>query len=154
MPAPEPVEGEASFWAGLEPLSPVQHPNSGTDEYVVSERPAVARRPDDAPNRAPSPFVWQLGTQLILLDDDPSGWVMAELRFDDQLCRYCEVRRAVYTETREAIGAVLSRALASGYDAAVDNALSLHEWLHTYYGIVIVEDLIKRPDENSVEFTL
>ena len=104
--------------------------------------------------RAPMPFAWQHGRQLILLDDDPEGWVMAELHFDADLCRYVEVRRAVYPLTREAIGAVISRALASGDHAAVDTALSLHEWLSTYYGIEIVTDMISRPDASSVEFTV
>lgn len=104
--------------------------------------------------RAPMPFAWQQGRQLILLDDDPEGWVMAELHFDADLCRYVEVRRAVYPLTREAIGAVISRALASGDHAAVDTALSLHDWLSTYYGIEIVTDIISRPDASSVEFTV
>jgi hypothetical protein len=100
------------------------------------------------------PFVAQHGRQLILLDDDDEGWVMAELRFDPGLCRYVEVRRAVYQLTREAIGAVISRALASGDHAAVDTALSLHEWLSTFYGIEIVDEIIARPDARSVEFTV
>jgi hypothetical protein len=104
--------------------------------------------------RAPNPFVWQHGRQLILLDDDPEGWVMAELRFDDDLLHYVEIRRAVYPLTREAIGAVISRALASGDHAAVDTALSLHDWLSTYYGIDIVSDFIASPDARSVEFTV
>jgi hypothetical protein len=104
--------------------------------------------------RAPSPFVWQHGRQLILLDDDPEGWVMAELRFDSDLCRYVEIRRAVYPLTREAIGAVISRALASGDHAAVDTALSLHDWLSTYYGIPVINDMIAPPDATSFEFTV
>ena len=91
-----------------------------------------------------------LGVPLNSLD----GWVMAELRFDDDLCRYVEIRRAVYALTREAIGAVISRALASGDHAAVDTALSLHDWLSTYYGIEIVSDIIARPDARSIEFTV
>jgi hypothetical protein len=105
-------------------------------------------------NRAPAPFAWQYGTQLILLDDEPGGWVMAELRFDTELCRYVEVRRAVYEETREAIGAVLSRSLSSGDHAAVDTAISLHNWLYTYYGISIVSDVLTSPDASSIEFTV
>lgn len=79
---------------------------------------------------------------------------MAELRFDPELCRYVEVRRAVYEQTREAIGAVLSRSLSSGDHAAVDTALSLHEWLFTNFGISIVSDVLARPDARSVEFTV
>ena len=120
-----------------------QEPSPAAGTLPLTERP-----------RAPMPFVWQHGTQLILLDDDPEGGVMAELRFDDELCRYVEIRRAVYPLTREAIGAVISRALASGDHAAVDTALTLHEWLSTYYGIEIVSDIIARPDARSVEFTV
>jgi hypothetical protein len=89
-----------------------------------------------------------------LLDDEPGGWVMAELRFDTEICRYVEVRRAVYEETREAIGAVLSRSLSSGDHAAVDTALLLHDWLSSYYGISIISDELTRPDARSVEFTV
>ena len=64
------------------------------------------------------------------------------------------MRRAVYPVTREAIGAVLSRALASGDHAAVDTALSLHQWLSTYYGIDVISDVISPPDARSVEFRM
>lgn len=121
--------------------------------FADIESPRAAKSPS-TPRRAPNPFVWQHGPQLILLDDDKAGWVMAELRFDSELCRYVEVRRAVYDLTREAIGAVISRALASGDHAAVDTALCLHDWLHTYYGIEIVSDVLKSPDASYYEFTL
>lgn len=125
-----------------------------TGERLVAEHP-VGLVPEHRPtNRAPAPFVWQHGTRLILLDDDEGGWVMAELRFQPELCRYVEVRRAIYSLTREAIGAVLSRALASGNHAAVDIALSLHDWLSTHYGITVVNDVIAPPDAGALEFTL
>lgn len=104
--------------------------------------------------RAPIPFVWQYDTRVLLLDDDNDGWVMAELRFDPEICRYQEVRRARYRLTREAIGAVLSRALASGDHAAVDTALQLHDWLFNYYGIAVVPDIIASPDASSIEFSV
>jgi hypothetical protein len=96
--------------------------------------------PDEAIHRAPTPFVWQHGRRLLLLDDEPRGWVMAELRFDVERCRYVEVRRATYRWTREAVGAVLSRALASGDDAAEDSARYLNQWLSRYYGIVLYSE--------------
>ena len=99
--------------------------------------PAVAA---EVAHRAPTPFVWQHGRRLLLLDDERFGWVMAELRFDVRRCRYVEVRRATYRWPREAVGAVLSRALASGDDAAEDSARSLHEWLSRYYGIRLYSD--------------
>jgi hypothetical protein len=122
-------------------------------ERLVVESTLRRSSTDEGSKRAPMPFAWQHGTQLILLDDDPEGWVMAELQFDSDLCRYVEIRRAVYPLTREAIGAVISRALASGDHAAVDIALSLHDWLSTYYGISIVADPIAPPDARWVEFT-
>jgi hypothetical protein len=121
-------------------------------ERLVDERTLRQSSEQDS-QRAPMPFAWQHGTQLILLDDDPEGWVMAELQFDSDLCRYVEIRRAVYPLTREAIGVVISRALASGDHAAVDVALSLHHWLSTHYGISIIADPIAPPDASWIEFT-
>jgi hypothetical protein len=129
-------------------------PDGGTGSETPLDTQTLGVSVERSSNRAPMPFVWQHGTQLILLDDEPDGWVMAELRFDADLCRYVEVRRAVYEETREAIGAVLSRALSSGDHAAVDSALSLHTWSHTYFGISIVSDVIARPDARYLEFTV
>jgi hypothetical protein len=86
-------------------------------------------------HRPPTPFVWQHGHRLLLLDDEQLGWVVAELRFDVERCRYVEVRRAIYLWPREAVGAILSRALASGGAAAEDSARSLRRWLSRYYGI-------------------
>lgn len=76
-----------------------------------------------------APFVWQHGQRLLLLDEESSQWVMAEFRFDPELCRYIEIRRATYHWAQEAIGVVLSRAFASGEEAAEDAARSLNAWL-------------------------
>jgi hypothetical protein len=81
------------------------------------------------PSRAQAPFVWQHGRRLLLLDEESSQWVMAEFRFDPELCRYIEIRRATYHWAQEAIGVVLSRAFASGEEAAEDAARSLNAWL-------------------------
>jgi hypothetical protein len=98
------------------------------------------RSKEETVHRAPTPFVWQHGRRLLLLDDEQLGWVVAELRFDVERCRYVEVRRATYRWPREAVGAVLSRALASGDAAAEDSARSLHHWLSRYYGIILYAD--------------
>jgi hypothetical protein len=112
---------------------------TGTESAVAGD--SDAESPTERPvHRAPTPFVWQHGRRLLLLDDEPRGWVMAELRFDVERCRYVEVRRATYRWTREAVGAVLSRALASGNAAAEDSAKSLRQWLSRYYGIVLYAD--------------
>ena len=111
--------------------------------------PTGAERPS-APavamwRRPPTPFVWQHGHRLLLLDDEQLGWVVAELRFDVERCRYVEVRRAIYLWPREAVGAILSRALASGTAAAEDSAISLRRWLSRYYGIILYPESTASP---------
>ena len=87
----------------------------------------------------PAPFVWQHERRLLLLDEEPIGWVLAELEFDPETCRYTEVRRAVYEWEREGIGALLSRALASGDVAVRDAAEALNGWLVEHYDHTIHE---------------
>lgn len=88
--------------------------------------------PSDRPSGwGPVPFAWQHGSQLLLLEAGPRGWLMAELRFDPDGCHYVEVRRARYRWGREAAGALLSRALAAGDDAAERTAQDLQSWLAT-----------------------
>lgn len=115
-------------------------PSAAPEEMPQNgERRAATAAPEPV-HRAPTPFVWQHGRRLLLLDDEYLGWVLAELRFDVERCRYIEVRRATYRWPREAVGAVLSRALASGDDAAEDSARSLSQWLSRYYGIRLYSD--------------
>lgn len=75
------------------------------------------------------PFVWQHGRRLLLLEWEMGYWVLAELEFDPLVCRYTESRRAFYRWEREAVGALLSRTIASGYDAAVESAELLDVWI-------------------------
>ncbi|MCC6315713.1 MAG: hypothetical protein IT337_17075 [Thermomicrobiales bacterium] len=77
----------------------------------------------------PRPFHWQQGSTLWLLDWEPGGWVLAELRFDERHCRYLETRRAYYRWQREAAGALLGRALAAGPAAIEAIAAGLAVWL-------------------------
>jgi hypothetical protein len=74
------------------------------------------------------------------------------LRFDVERCRYVEVRRATYRWLREAAGAVMSRALASGQDAADDSARSLRLWLTRYYGILLYPDPAASPQVEPSDF--
>jgi hypothetical protein len=108
---------------------------------------------DESTHRAPTPFVWQRGRRLLLLDDESRGWVMAELRFDVERCRYVEVRRATYRWSREAVGAIISRALASGQEAAEDAAGRLNAWLAKYYGLVRYVDPAPASEAESSDFT-
>jgi hypothetical protein len=96
-------------------------------------------------SRPPVPFVWQSGQRLLLLDEEAGQWVFAELEFDSKICRYAEIRRGAYDMEREAIGVLLSRALASGFTSVEESAASLNAWLMKYYGHSIEESPMRRP---------
>jgi hypothetical protein len=89
-------------------------------------------------NPAPQPFARQNGNQLLLLDSEDSCWLVAELVFDPELCIYVEIRRAVYQQQREAIGALLSRALASGDNALIDTVEHLDSYMTEHYQVSLI----------------
>ena len=74
------------------------------------------------------PFVWQSGRRLLLLEREQGLWVLAELEFEPEICRYTELRRAFYRWEREAVGALLSRTIRYGADAAAEAAELLEVW--------------------------
>lgn len=74
------------------------------------------------------PFVWQRGRRLVLLEREMGYWVLAELEFELEICRYTELRRAFYEWEREAVGALLSRTIAYGDKAAAESADLLEVW--------------------------
>lgn len=88
-----------------------------------------ARSESSARSVIQRPFVWQCGRRLLLLEWELGYWVLAELEFDSRLCRYTELRRAFYQWEREAVGALLSRTIAYGDEAAVESAALLDEWI-------------------------
>jgi hypothetical protein len=75
------------------------------------------------------PFVWQCGRRLLLLEREQGLWVLAELEFEPEICRYSELRRAFYRWEREAVGALLSRTIGYGEDAANESAELLDVWM-------------------------
>jgi hypothetical protein len=75
------------------------------------------------------PFAWQDGRRLWILDGSETNWVLAELIFDPQSCRYLEVRRASYQWPREAAGALLGRTFAGGRRRAEEAARGLSSWI-------------------------
>ncbi len=75
------------------------------------------------------PFAWQDGRRLWILDGGSTEWVLAELLFEPQSCRYLEVRRAMYQWPREAAGALLGRTFAGGQLRAEDAARGLSQWI-------------------------
>ena len=101
------------------------------EDHLGQER---ARRADSAPQ----PFARQNGNQLLLLNAEDSQWLVAELIFDPELCSYVEIRRASYQEQREAIGALLSRALASGETALIDTVEQLDTYMTQHYQVSLI----------------
>jgi hypothetical protein len=75
------------------------------------------------------PFAWQDGRRLWLLDGGSMDWILAELMFDPDSCRYFEIRRTKYRWPREAAGALLGRSFAGGQRRAEDAARSLSDWI-------------------------
>jgi hypothetical protein len=75
-----------------------------------------------------APFAWQDGRRLWILDGGGSDWVLAELLFEPESCRYLEVRRSSYRWPREAAGALLSRTFSSGEQKAEIAARGLLDW--------------------------
>jgi len=92
-------------------------------------RSARERNRDEQSQRERVPFACQHGNRLLLLEPDPAGWILAELRFDPGACHYLEVRRSQYASPREAAGALMSRALSAGNDVAERTARNLDDWL-------------------------
>ena len=87
---------------------------------------------------APDPFVIQNGEQLLLLDVDWDFWNFAELRFESEELGYTQVRQIAYESPREAIGAILARALAQGNDAIVNTVEQLNLYLVRHFDINIM----------------
>lgn len=119
------------------PLSDPKHAGGDACTELAAERRVVVL--GDEPARAPYPFSSQNGNQLLLLDLEAEGWVFAELRFDSADCRYAEVRRATYAWSREAVGALLSRALAVSESALIDTVERLDLYTRRHYGFALFD---------------
>jgi len=117
--------GEAGRGGGERAAEPSHQ--AGTNAAVPRAR--RARPPAPAAGAGRTPFAWQHGSRLYLLEARPLGWIIAELRFDPDHCAYVEIRRTRYRWAREAAGAMLSHALAAGDGAAERAARDLDAWL-------------------------
>lgn len=110
--------GDCSAAECLQPQSPI-------DDYTpVEPTTAEASLPSDM-----RPFVWQCGRRLLMLEREQGMWVLADLRFEPEICRYSELRRAYFRWEREAVGALLSRTIGCGEDAAAESAELLDDWM-------------------------
>jgi hypothetical protein len=106
---------------------------------ALDERPAPSWAVSTWPALAPQPFAWQSENQLLLLDVDGPHWLVAELHFVAEECRYIEVRCVSYDWPREAIGALLARALTNGDDALITTVEQLHAYMYRHYGISLMD---------------
>jgi len=96
---------------------------TGVDASVrkVVERPGRAARS--------AMFVWQVDSRVLVLDATlPGRWVLGELRSGDDAPGYTESFRAAFASPREAMGAMMARALADGEDALVAISAGLDAW--------------------------
>lgn len=98
------------------------------DQTTPSEVAADSATHQVEPSLPNRPFVWQDGRRLLLLEREPGYWILAELEFEPDVCRYSEVRRAFYRWEREAVGALLSRSLSCGDRAMAEVAELLAVW--------------------------
>ncbi|MGH2560559.1 MAG: hypothetical protein ACRDJH_15965 [Thermomicrobiales bacterium] len=120
--------------ASAPPTQPLDRSPDESGFTRSREAPSTEPGADDGYCR-PAPFAWQHGRHLLLLDEEPNGlWVMAELWFDPDQCRYLELKRAVYPWAREALGATLSRALTHGDIIASESADRLDAWYGSTHG--------------------
>lgn len=106
-------------------------PSAGKDGGIALDRALHLQS-------APQPFAWQNGNQLLLLDIEEMHWLVAELAFDADGCIYTEVRRAAYQSQREAIGVLLSRALACGESALIDTVEQLDRYMTRHYAVTLI----------------
>lgn len=110
--------GDCSAAECIEPELPTQE----TQDLSTAEAvPPISLRP----------FVWQSGRRLLLLEPEMGYWVLAELEFEPEICRYTELRRAFYRWEREAVGALLSRTLAYGEQSVRASADQLDHWMRS-----------------------
>ena len=110
--------GDCSAAECIEPETPIQ------DMTIVEPTTAEA-----SIRGTLRPFVWQNGRKLLLLEREQGLWVLAELQFEPEICRYSELRRAFYQWEREAVGALLSRTIGYGEAAATESAELLDVWM-------------------------
>jgi hypothetical protein len=116
-----------------------QRPDHGERRSSAEDGVATTVSPDGAPAGRPLsevPFAWQHGRRLLLLDEESRGWTFAEFRFDQERCRYVEVRRATFRWPREAAGALLAHGVSFGDEQTNRLAAALDRWLATHASVV------------------
>lgn len=110
------------------------------EEIARSESAALFARVRDhsSQSRVMIPFVVQHGTQLFLLASESSEWVLAELRFDEELLVFSEVRKSRYAWPREAFGSLLSRVAVAGNvdtDLVEETTAGFSRWLGAQFQV-------------------
>ena len=76
-----------------------------------------------------SPFTWQDGARLLMLDRSVTGWATAELAFNDTFGQYDVLRTATYDSPREAAGVLLAAVITADEPIREDLAGQLVAWV-------------------------
>ena len=76
-----------------------------------------------------SPFTWQAGARLLMLDRSDAGWSTAELAFNDTFGLYDVLRTATYDSPREAAGVLLAAVITADEPTREDLAGQLVAWV-------------------------
>lgn len=76
-----------------------------------------------------TPFIWQSGSQLLLMDRMVFGWAIAEFVFNERLGQYEVRREATYDSPREASGVLLATMIAADQVIRESLANRLAEWV-------------------------
>jgi hypothetical protein len=82
-----------------------------------------------------APFVWQVGSRLLLMDRDDQVWVVAELIFHARFGHYVERRRVAYDSAREAAGVLLATMITSDQTSQELLAAALEDWLSEFAAV-------------------
>ena len=76
-----------------------------------------------------TPFIWQSGSRLLIMDRMVFGWAIAEFVFNERFGQYEVRREATYDSPREASGVLLATMIGADLATRESLAARLTEWV-------------------------
>ena len=83
-----------------------------------------------------TPFIWQSGSRLLLMDRMVFGWAIAEFAFNERLGQYEIRREATYDSPREAAGVLLATMITAEPAIRDSLATQLAGWVGKQVAVV------------------